>query len=85
MLDSNQLPPFREGLNYKIELKEGAKPEDLRFSLIYKISNRELKTVYKYIKENLKQGFISPFKEAFTTLTLFTTKANGDLRFYIDF
>jgi len=41
-VDSDILPPWREGVDYRIDFKPGARPEDLYYSLLYKMSLEEL-------------------------------------------
>jgi hypothetical protein len=45
----------------------------------------ELKVVKKYLVDNLDKGFIEPSQALFATPILFVKKADGSLRFYIDF
>ena len=59
-MKSDTLLLSRSDIDYKIQIEDGARPEDLSYSLIYKLSINEL-TIYKrYIKENLGKGFIEP-------------------------
>lgn len=55
---SDQLTAFRLKYNHKIELLEGAKPEDLGFSPLYRMTVNELEAYRKYVTENLYKGFI---------------------------
>ena len=41
-VQSDVLPPFRLTIDYKIQLMEGAHPEDLNYSPIYKLLAKEL-------------------------------------------
>jgi hypothetical protein len=41
--------------------------------------------VKQYLVDNLNKGLIEPSQAPFTTPVLFVKKANGNLRFYIDF
>ena len=45
----------------------------------------ELETVKKYLVNNLEKGFIAPSQAPFAAPILFVKKANGSLRFCIDF
>ena len=58
--ESDTITPYRIGVDYKIELTKGAKPEDLGYSPLYKLSAYELETYKKYIEEHLYKGFIEP-------------------------
>ena len=42
-VDSNILPPQRKGIDYRIDLEPRAWPEDLYYSLLYKILLKKLK------------------------------------------
>jgi hypothetical protein len=48
------------------------------------MSAEELEIVKKYLVENLDKGFIEP-SHAYAAPILFVKKADGSLRFYIDF
>ncbi|KAK3937555.1 hypothetical protein QBC46DRAFT_267260, partial [Diplogelasinospora grovesii] len=56
---SDELAPFRPGVDHKIELLPGTKPEDLHYSPLYKMSLEELEACRKYIIDNLSKGFIT--------------------------
>ena len=45
----------------------------------------ELIAAKKYIEENLHKGFIEPSQAPFASPILFVRKANGSLRFCIDY
>jgi hypothetical protein len=49
------------------------------------MTTKELEIVKQYLIDNLNKGFITPSQAPFTALVLFVRKANGSLRFYIDF
>jgi hypothetical protein len=78
---SDQLPPHRP-YDHKIQL-EG--DNTLGYSPLYNQSVEELQAVKKYLEENLKKGFIVDSQAPFASPTLFVKKANGSLRFCIDF
>jgi hypothetical protein len=80
---SNILPPYRI-YNYKIQLKKEVKG-NLRYSPLYKITIAKLKAIKKYLLENLDKGFITFSQALFATPVLFVRKANGSLRFYINY
>lgn len=80
-----ELPLYKE-YDYKIELKKNANVElAIKRYLFYFIPPYKLRKIKKYLKENLKKGFIQPNKSSFTSPILFIQKANGDLRFYVDY
>jgi len=56
--NSNILPPQREGVDHKINLEPGTRPENLHYSPLYKISLEELKACWEYVLDNLQKGFI---------------------------
>ena len=78
---SDELPPSRL-YDHKISLE---KEHDLGFSPLYKMTTAELETVKKYLVNNLEKGFIAPSQAPFAAPILFVKKANGSLRFCIDF
>ncbi len=45
----------------------------------------KLTRVKEYLTENLSKGFITPSKAPYSSPVLFALKANGDLRFYINY
>lgn len=58
--ESDRLALYREGVDYRIELKEGKSEDDLGFSPLYKMSLEELEAYRDYITDNLRKGFIVP-------------------------
>ena len=79
--DSDKLPPHRI-YDHKIEL-EGSLP--LGSSPLYRQSINELKAVKEYLVDNLRKGFIVSSNSPFSSPVLFVKKANGSLRFCIDY
>ena len=67
---------------YAIKLEED---KQLPFGLIYSLGLVELETLKIYIKTNLANGFIWPFKSSTRIPILFNKKSNRSLRFYIDY
>ena len=55
------------------------------YSLLYKQSAIELKTIKKYLLENLYKGFIKSSKALFILLILFIEKLNSSLWFCMDY
>ena len=78
---SDTLPPHRL-YDHKIEL-EGT--STLGFSPLYQQSAAELQATKQYILDNLHKGFIEPSQAPFASPVLFVKKANGGLRFCIDY
>jgi hypothetical protein len=78
---SDVLPPHWT-YNHKITLN---KPNMLGYSPLYQMSVTELEEVKHYLLDNLNKGFIEPSQSPFTVLVLFVKKANGSLRFCIDY
>ena len=78
---ANQLPPHRDS-DHKIELLGDAKPPQSR---AYRMPPYKLEKVKEYLTENLSKGFITPSKAPYSSPVLFAMKANGDLRFCVDY
>jgi hypothetical protein len=78
---SDKLPLHRL-YNYKIKLKND---NALRYSLLYKITTAKLKTIKKYLINNLDKGFIKASQALYTALMFFVKKPDKSLRFCIDF
>lgn len=78
---ANEMPPHWAS-DHKIELLGNARPPQSR---AYKMSEYKLAKVKAYLDENLAKGYITPSKASYSSLVLFALKANGDLRFYIDY
>jgi Reverse transcriptase (RNA-dependent DNA polymerase)/RNase H-like domain found in reverse transcriptase/Integrase zinc binding domain/Integrase core domain/Chromo (CHRromatin Organisation MOdifier) domain/Retroviral aspartyl protease len=78
---SDQLPPHRP-YDHQIQLEAD---NTLGYSPLYNQSVEELLAVKKYLNENLKKGFIVDSQAPFASPTLFVKKANGSLRFCVDF
>jgi hypothetical protein len=68
--------------NHKIKLKGD---NTLKYSLLYKITIAELKTVKKYLINNLDKGFIKASQALYTAHVLFVKKPDRSLQFCIDF
>ena len=49
------------------------------------MSPYKLQKVKEYLNENLSKGFITPSKAPYSSPVLFALKANGDLRFCVDY
>jgi hypothetical protein len=78
---ADKLPPHRS-YDHKIELTSDAVPPRCR---AYRMSPYKLQKVKEYLNENLSKGFITPSKAPYSSPVLFALKANGDLRFCVDY
>jgi hypothetical protein len=78
---SNILPPPR-AIDHKIILED---KNELGFSPLYHMSTAELQTVRQYLLDNLSKGFIEPSQAPYASPVLFVRKADGSLRFCIDY
>ena len=78
---ADNLPPHRY-VDHAIELEEGAKPP---FGPLYNMSQLELEALQDYLKENLSKGFIRASKSSAASPVLFAKKADGSLRFCVDY
>ena len=81
--ESDDMPPFRPQVDHKIDVS--GSPEDLGYSPLYRLSLQELEAARKYITENLRKGFIEPSDSPWAAPVLFAVKANGALRFCVDY
>ena len=77
-----KLPKHMEINNHAIDLINDRQPP---YGRIYSLSPIELEIMKAYIKNNLANNFIRPFKSPTRALILFDKKANGNLRLYIDY
>ena len=80
--EAENLPPHR-AYDHKIELTSDAFA--LPKSRVYSLSPKKLEALQKYLKENLKKGFISPSNAPFASPILFVVKPNGQLRLCVDY
>ncbi len=55
------------------------------FSLLYQQGTKELKATKQYLIENLEKGFIENSNSPFVSSILFIKKADGKLRFCINY
>jgi hypothetical protein len=74
--------PLHRLYNHKIKLKGD---NTLRYSLLYKITTAKLKTVKKYLINNLDKGFIEASQALYAAPVLFVKKLDRSLGFCIDF
>lgn len=80
-INADKLPPHRY-IDHAIDLIEGSQPT---FGPLYNMSELELKAVYKYLQENLQKGWIRPSKSSAASPILFVRKADGGLRFCVNY
>jgi Reverse transcriptase (RNA-dependent DNA polymerase) len=78
---ANTLSPHRD-CDLKINIDDRAK---ISVGPIYPLSEFELKTLWEFIDENLKTGFIRPSNSPFGTPVLFIKKKDGSLWLCVDF
>lgn len=79
--ESDKIPPHRI-YDHKIQL-EALLPN--AFSPLYRQGTEELKATKQYLLENLEKGFIVNSNSPFASPILFVKKADGKLRFCIDY
>jgi hypothetical protein len=78
---SDKLPPSRP-YDHRIHLESD---HTLGYSPLWSQTTEELKATKQYLLDNLDKGFIAPSQAPFSSPILFVKKANGSLRFCIDF
>ena len=77
-----ELPENSKINEHAIKLKKGKQP---LFGPIYSLGSVELETLKTYIKTNLANSFIRPFKSPVEAPILFDKKSNRSLRLCIDY
>nr|GEW94209.1 putative mitochondrial protein [Tanacetum cinerariifolium] len=80
--DPTSLPPFREGFNHKITLREGANPVNLR-PCRYPLLQKDV--IEQLTKGLLEQGIIQPSNIAFASPVVLVKKKDGGWRMCIDY
>jgi hypothetical protein len=80
--ESDTLPPHRD-IDHRIELTEPT--SDLGFCHLNKHSLEELTSMREYLAQNLAKGFVVSSKAPFASPVLFARKADGGLRFCVDY
>jgi hypothetical protein len=68
--------------DHKIILKKNA---ILEYTSLYKMFEKELKIVKKYLENNLKKEFIIASRSSFVSSIMFMKKTNESLRFCVDY
>ena len=76
------LPEYTEINTHAIDLKKSKQPP---YGPIYSLGSIELEILKTYIKTNLANGFICPFKSFAGALILFNQKPNESFRLCIDY
>jgi hypothetical protein len=76
------LPPHRPGIDHNIPLQTGTSP---LFGPMYPISRDKLKVLHRYLKDDLKNSFISLSSSPAASPVLFVKKLGGGLRFCVDY
>jgi hypothetical protein len=69
-------------IDHKIELTQA---NSLSYSLLYRMTTKELLTVKEYLLENLHKGFIMLSSSFFASFMFFVAKPNNSLRFCVDY
>ena len=77
-----ELPKYMEINDYAIELIDDCQPP---YGFIYSLGPVELEILKAYIKNNLANGFIKPFKFLAGAPIFFDKKPDGSLRLYVDY
>lgn len=76
------LPPQRIQGDFRIELKEDAKPVKKG---LYRMSHTEIEETKRQVEHLLDMGFIRPSKSPWASPVLFASKKDGGLRFCVDY
>jgi hypothetical protein len=79
--EAKQLPPHRP-YDHDIKLQEG---KTVPFGPLYAMSRDELQALKEWLRENLEKGFIRPSSSPAASPVLFVKKADGGLRFCVDY
>lgn len=80
--DSSALPPFRPGIDLKIETTAGKEPP---WGPMYSMSAEERASVVEYVEDKLAKGHIRRSKSPAGAPVLFTKRKTGALRFCVDY
>lgn len=80
----NQLPPHRF-CDAKVKFNKPDQEKNLPRSRIYPLSPHKLQKVKEYLDEQLQKGFIVPSQAPFLSPVPFAERANGGLRFCVDY
>ena len=77
-----ELSKYNKINNYAIEPVNGQQPP---YEPIYSLKPVEMETLKAYIKTNLANGFMKPFKSPIGATIFFDCKSNGFFRLYINY
>lgn len=77
-----ELFEYMEINNFAIDLENNWQ---FFYNHMYSLDSVELETLKTYIKNNLANGFIIPFKSSIRTPMLFDKKPDGSLQLYINY
>jgi hypothetical protein len=80
--EASNVLPLHWPYDHKIDLTG---PNTLSYSPLYKMTTLELEETKRYLIDNLHKGFIEPSQSPFASPILFVKKADGSLRFCIDY
>ena len=81
---SDELPPHRP-YDHHIRLEDGVDASQVGYTPLRRMSDEELREVKKYLDDNLAKGFIVASAAGIASPILFVRKANGGLRFCVDY
>lgn len=84
---ADQMPPFRPGLDHKIELlrDERGKEKEPPWGPLYPMSREQLLVLRKTLTEQLDKGYIRVSHSPAAAPVLFVRKPGGGLRFCVDY
>ena len=74
--------PLVSRASHVIKLKEGVEPP---YMPIYNLSQKELETLWKYLEDSIRKGWICELKSPVGALVLFTPKVDGSLHLCVDY
>jgi len=69
--------PMQKAWDHAIELKEGFVPKKRK---VYSLSRKEREEVQVFVEDQLRKGYIRPFKSPQTSPVYFVAKKNGKQR-----
>ncbi|KAL1942197.1 hypothetical protein VTO73DRAFT_6261 [Trametes versicolor] len=81
-VEVERLPPHHDEFDMSIELEDGKKPP---FGPLYHLSALKRQTLFDYIEENLRKGFIRRSTSSAASPVLFVRKKTGELRLCVDY
>ena len=79
---AGKLPEYIKINNHTIKLVDNPQPS---YGLIYNLRPIELEILKAYIKNNLANNFIKPFKSPIKIFILLNKKSNGSLKLCVDY